>query len=157
LGAFECLRNMEQKKVMEVGGQVDETSVTLAIYGEELDPTAITKVLGCEPTSSHTKGTVRGPRGRPARAGAWLLEVRGISPKSPEELTRELISKLPKDEIIWSKISQDFDIQLRYAFHLESWNRGLDLSNEVLTTIALLGASIVFDVYCYSKTRDTQH
>ena len=45
--------------VVTVGGPVEELHVTLALYGDDLDPVEISTVLGCQPTSSHQRGETR--------------------------------------------------------------------------------------------------
>ncbi|MFN6566238.1 DUF4279 domain-containing protein [Dendronalium sp. ChiSLP03b] len=44
-----------------VGGLVGETSVCLAIYGEDLNPDEISKYLGCCPTKAYRRGDRRNP------------------------------------------------------------------------------------------------
>lgn len=58
--------------IAEVGGVVDESSATLAIYGDDLDPVDVTRLLGVEPTKSFLPGHRPGPRSPAIKHGnAW--------------------------------------------------------------------------------------
>jgi hypothetical protein len=73
--------------LLEAGGLVDETTLTLALYGEDLDPESVSQRLRCHPTAAHRKGDGASAR-RPSgfRTGAWLLTVKGRAPTGPDEL-----------------------------------------------------------------------
>jgi hypothetical protein len=129
---------------IRVGGAVDKTDVCLAVYGEDLDPADVTRVLGCEPTSAHRRGD-RMKRGTLRRTGAWLLSVRGTV--SPEEVTVALLDRLPADEEMWRDLARRYDLQLRYGLFLDRWNRGVTLSPTLVFRIARLHAVVGFDIY----------
>lgn len=133
--------------LLEVGGLPDECGVSLSIYGEDLEPDEITLLLGVVPTSSHRRGDVRGPRGWPARMGAWFLECRGKPPNGPNELTKAVLDQVPGDPERWKSIKERFDIQMRYGVHLSGWNKGFDLSRELVARVAAIGATLSFDLY----------
>jgi hypothetical protein len=126
-----------------VGGVVDETSVTLGVYGEDLDPGQVTGLLGCEPTRAHRRGDPM-KRGGARQKGAWLLSLRGRG--SPEELTVALLDRLPAEDV-WLDLAGRHDVQLRYGLFLERWNRGLDLSPTLVARISRLHAVVIFDIY----------
>jgi Domain of unknown function (DUF4279) len=44
--------------VWVAGGEVDECSVSLGFFGDDLDPDAITTILGICPTKSYRKGDI---------------------------------------------------------------------------------------------------
>ncbi|RLE21769.1 MAG: hypothetical protein DRJ65_15365 [Acidobacteria bacterium] len=139
--------------VAEAGGLVDETGVCLALYGDALDPKEITALLGNSATHSHRKGDLN-RSGRPFATGAWLFEVRGNAPESPEELTCRLLDQLPSDPKLWSQLSESHGVQLRYGLHMDEWNRGFDLSAQTVARISLLRASIGFDIYAHGPNGD---
>jgi hypothetical protein len=78
-----------------------------------------------------------------------MLEVRGEAPTSAEELVALLLSRVPRDEAVWAKLSERFDVQLRFGVHMAAWNRGFELSAAIVATIATLRAPILFDIYAY--------
>jgi hypothetical protein len=114
----------------------------------------VTELLGRPPTSSHRRGDRRGPKSPPSKGGAWFLEVRGTAPEGPEELVAKLLAQLPEEEAVWQKLSQLYEVQLRFAFHMTGWNRGFGLSAELVERVARLHAKIGFDIYAYGDDDD---
>ena len=73
-------------------------SVSLYLHGHDLDPAAVSKMLGTEPDSSHRRGERRpGKEGRQyvRKSGMWALEAR-IEPDSGElaDYIDDLLSKI---------------------------------------------------------------
>jgi hypothetical protein len=137
----------EPPKVITVGGPIDETHVTLAVYGDDLDPDAVTALFACSPTHAHRRGDRKGPRSPPARRGAWLLESRGTAPEDPESLTHTLLDKLPVGDDFWTKLHAAYDVQLRFGLFVNAWNRGFGLSAETVARVAALRLPLLFDIY----------
>jgi hypothetical protein len=137
--------------IATVGGPVDELRVTLALYGDDLDPVEIGQLLHCEPTSSHCRGDTRvGKRsGRSFvyKQGAWFLCVEGRPPRTADEITNEILARVCSDYDVWSALALRFDIQMRYGVFIHAWNRGFGLSREVVERIGRIRASLEFDIY----------
>ena len=134
----------------EAGGVVDRTHVTLGIHGEDLDPVEISSLLQCTPTSAHRRGDSRPRNQQPWPKGAWLLSVEGDAPSEPEDLLKVLLAQLPHDPSVWAELHRRFTVRLGFGLFLESWNRGFDLSPEVLQEVTRLGMSLGFDIYAGS-------
>jgi len=128
------------------GGLVDETGVSLCIYGEDLAPEEISGALGLEPTHAHRRGEARSREGT-WDAGAWIFSVRGEAPVSPEKLTLKLLSLLPEDAAVWRDLTQRFKVEIRFGIHFEGWNKGFHLSPAVIRGLANLGSEVGFDLY----------
>ena len=77
--------------------------------------------------------------------GAWFLENRGTA--APEELTNQLLDRLPADEGVWRAIAGRYKLQLRFGLFLSSRNQMLDLSPTLVTRIARIHACVIFDIY----------
>jgi hypothetical protein len=135
--------------IAEVGGDPDECGVCLAIYGEDLVPDEATELLGCKPTHSHLKGDKKGPRSPGFDRGAWILEVRGEPPDTPDVLTRKLLMMVPVNPEIWKQLQERFEIQIRYGIHMSGWNKGFGLPRDLIDSMAVLGADVEFDIYAY--------
>ena len=134
--------------VAEVGGLVDETKVTLALYGEDLDPEEITKLLGVEPTSAHRRGDTRSRGARPYPKGAWFLKLVGTPPRGPAELLEDLLERVPPASVaLWQGLRQRFDVQVRFGIFLEAWNRGFGVPARQLEQLSLIVNSFEFDIY----------
>lgn len=134
--------------VAEVGGLVDETKVTLALYGDDLEPQEVTELLGVEPTSAHRRGDVRGRGVRPYPKGAWFLELVGTPPQGPEELLGELLERLPpSSSSVWTTLRERFDVQLRFGIFLDAWNRGFGVPAGQLDQLSVMVDRFEFDIY----------
>jgi len=133
----------------EVGGLVDESSVTVCVYGDDLEPTQITERLRCEPTSARRRGERRGPEGPPASTGVWLFNERGIAPTGPEQVIRRALMRLTSDLAVWEALAQQYSLRLNIAAHFSGWNKGFELSGEVVALIAARGLSMGCDLYAY--------
>ena len=143
---------------MEVGGPVDEARVTLALYGESLDPEEVSRRLGCAPTSAFRKGETRRPSGREGRPmphGGWFLTVEGKAPVGVDELTSLLLNRFPKDEQFWNELCREYRVQIRVAVHTGGWNRGFELMPTTTKLVALTGATLGFDLYFYGDESDS--
>jgi hypothetical protein len=134
----------------EVGGDVDEVHVTLVFHGDDLDPDEISRLLGCSPTSSHSKGEPRpglSAKAGPWPAGAWLLTVEGNAPQTTSEVLTDLLRKLPDDETLWLELSKRWRVSIWLGLFLTQWNRGFELEAPLLERVARMHASLSFDIY----------
>jgi hypothetical protein len=133
--------------ICEVGGLPDETGVALCVYGTDLDPDEVTRLLGCGPTRAGRRGDPTGERSS-RKHGVWILEVRGEG-EDVEALTRRLLDRLPANPDIWSQLCARFDAKLNYGIHLEAWNRGFELSRDLVQRFGQLGLRVGFDIYAH--------
>jgi hypothetical protein len=133
--------------VSEVGGTVDEFRVTLAIYGDELDPAAITLLFGKQPTGSHRRGERKTPGSPPFPSGAWLLTHEAIAPITPDAAVTALLTSLPQDGAFWLGLQSQYTVQLRIGVHTAGWNRGFGFAASTAALIANTRASVEFDLY----------
>lgn len=129
-------------------GGVDSTSVTLRFFGDALDPAEVSRQLGAEPTLSRRKGDViTGQEGRVAETGSWLLSSERQS-KSPLELQiAALFGRLTSDLSVWKQLSATYYADLFCGLWSEAFNRGTELSPEILRMIAERGLRLGLDVY----------
>jgi hypothetical protein len=135
-------------ETVTVGGTVDETRISLALYGTELEPADITRVLKVEPSSSRRRGDARPSKSAvPYKTGAWFLSAESRAPDGPESLIASVLDRLPSDETLWVELAARYEIQLRIAVFLEAFNRGFDLSPEMIARISRVRAVVVFDIY----------
>jgi hypothetical protein len=131
----------------EAGGMVDACQVTLALYAEDLDPDAVTRMLGAQPTHAHRRGERRSERSPPHKQGAWLLTVKGTAPTGPDELMHLLFERLPAEREFWKQLCDSYTVKISVGVFQEEWNRGFDLRAETVALLARTGAAIDFDLY----------
>lgn len=128
--------------------ELDEVGVTLCIYGETLVPSEVTAALGCEPTRSHVKGEVPGPRSPPRPTGAWFLEVRSFEPIDLDAMFQELFARLPQEQAVWQSLAAQFKLRIHLDAHTKD---GCDLllSPRTMQLIAARHAEVFLDFYAY--------
>ena len=126
----------------------DEVAVALCIYGAELDPIQITKLLGVEPTHSHKRGERETLRRPPWEKGAWILEVRRFEPIDPDSMFNELLAGLPTDEEVWSTLAASCQLRVDFALHTDA-GATFELAPEVVQRISRLRASFQIYIQAY--------
>ena len=133
----------------EVGGLVEKTKVTFSIYGDDLDPLEITRIIRREPTRAHRRGEPSpGSEGkRHHKSGAWLLTVEVKEPEGPEAATEKLLDLLPSDEGLWQRLSKQYDLRVSYGIFFSGVNKGFGLSADLQRRLAKYHASLEFDLY----------
>jgi len=139
----------EPEVLLEVGGPVDELSVTLAIYGEDLEPLEIEKILDVTPTSAHRRGD-RKPRGPEFKEGAYVVAVRATSPEEVGRVLDDLLGQVPDSDGVWETLGTRYRVQVRFAAHIGSWNRGFGISAAQVRRLARMKAELEFDIYAYT-------
>jgi hypothetical protein len=147
------------KTVYLTGGEVDKTSVSLRFSSDTLDPDEISNLLDCRPTHSYRKGDVLPDRyGRIAKksevaqTGMWRLRGKKTDKISLENQIFELFSRLSDDLEIWRKLTSQYHSDLFCGLFMESWNRGIDFSPELMAQISARGLTLSLDIY-YVETR----
>ncbi len=135
--------------VWVVGGEVDECSVSLRFFGEDLDPDEVTQVLGITPTGSYRKGDVyRGKRTDITRStGSWRYSIKKRAGVSLEEQINHLLDQLPSDLEVWGRLTEKFKADLFCGLWLKQWNRGLELTPKTLQRMGEKGLILSLDIY----------
>ena len=149
------LRLPPEKPVGEVlatiGGGVDETSVSLRFFGDDLDPNELSRLLGSKPTLSGRKGDIRRTKVYDyiEKRGKWILslEHRHSSQATLEEIINEIFDQLTDELSVWKLLHEKYKGDLFCGLWLEEWNRGFGLSSSVTRRIAERYLSIDFDIY----------
>jgi Domain of unknown function (DUF4279) len=136
--------------VWVAGGEVDETSVSLSFFGDDLDPNVITKMLGICPTKSYRKGDIfRGKTfDRIQTIGSWRYHhTRRCANVNLEDQLNSLFDLLPADLEMWRELTTKFQSDLFCGLWLKRYNRELNLSPKILMRIAERGLRIGLDIY----------
>src|SRR5690606_28285796 len=119
----------------DVGGLVDESSATLCVYGDDLEPAELSALLGVEPSRSFRRGHRQTPDSRPAGHGAWFLRVEGTAPFGPNEHLGELLRRLPANPVVWSELRARYQVRISIGIHFDAWNRGFALDAATLAQV----------------------
>ena len=142
----------ELQHICEIGGEFDETSVTLSVYSENLDRDEVTQLLGVQPTKAwnpgerHPIGNGRSGKTRIVEWGKWWLTIdQNRNPVEPK--IRKLLQQCTSDLDTWHKLASKYDIWLTIAAHLDNWNRELDLAPDILQLLSERRLKLKVDVY----------
>ncbi len=140
----------DSKEVLTLGGKPEESTVSLRIFGDDLDPDELTQLLNCQPTKAYRKGhvvtTTMSPR--TVRTGQWFLSVEKNRLQTLEEQIAELFEKLPDDLEIWKKVNKRFHASIYCGAWLKGWNRDVWFSAELLKKMADRELLIGLAIYC---------
>ena len=136
------------QQCISIGGPIDDASASLNIYGENLEPEEITRMLGLSPTHSHRRGERRRPDGPQFSTGAWLHRVDSdVAPDAPDRALGSLLDRLPSDRSLWIGITQRYEVRIFFRIGFEGWNKGFTLSAHNIQRTADLGVRLDFDLY----------
>ena len=132
-------------------GIIDHSMVTLRIFGDDLIPDNITKLLGSTPTDSCIKdqeiiGKATGSIRR-AKTGSWKIRANPRKPENIESQIFEIIDNLTNDLSTWSSLSSKYKIDLFCGVFLKTSNDGLVLSAEALLALGQRGITLGLDIY----------
>lgn len=151
------VRDQAPEGTVWFGGPVDETRLSLRVFGESLDPETITSLLGHSPTTAEKKGHKRISKSGHesiAKRGSWRLEAPRSDEGSLESQIEWILSRLTDDLDLWKRVTEAYKVDLFCGLFLKSINRGLTLSPETLFAIGQRGIQIGFDIYCEEETSD---
>jgi len=136
-------------KMVRFGGPVEESCVSLRLFGETLDPEMVTQLLGCKPTEAHRKGDIIPDKRyhRVANNGSWRLHSTLPRSADLEEQVRALLSHVTSDLAIWQRLNGEFAVDLFCGVFLKDCNRGFSLSPAVMHLLSERCIEIGFDIY----------
>ena len=126
----------------------DEVAIALCIYGVDLDPQALSSLLGVEPTHSHRRGDRKSLRSPPCDNGAWIREVRRFEPIDPDGMLEEVLRGMPSDPAVWRRLAERFELRIDFALHTDVGGAFV-LSSSSVQRIASLGSAFQIYVQAY--------
>jgi hypothetical protein len=130
---------------------LNRTAASLRIFGDHLNPSELTRLLGCEPTDSKSKGqeTVGKSTGqvRIAKTGSWHLDASRRAPGDLDGQIGEILSRLPQDLQVWKELNRRFKVDLFCGLFLESETGGSQISATVLAALGDRGIELNLDIY----------
>jgi Domain of unknown function (DUF4279) len=131
-------------------GQFNHSAATLRLFGETLDPSEVTILLGCQPSVAKRMGEVTrdlSGRERIAKYGQWRLEAVAAKPGDIESQIRDLLNQVSDDMEVWKRLSENFDIDIFCGLFMQTANDGLSLSPELMLMLGQRGIALSLDVY----------
>lgn len=143
--------------VWVAGGGVDECSVSLRFFGDDLNPDFITKNLDISPTISYRKGDIfRGKTyDRIQTTGSWHYRVSRCADLELEELIDRLFDLLTPDLEVWNELTTKFYADLFCGLWLKRSNGSIDFSPALMMRIAERGLRLDLDIYFEDNEKTT--
>lgn len=130
--------------------QINETSVSLRFFGDDLEPDQVSLALGCVPDSGWRRGDTRnlkGDRKLVVRTGTWIKSIGGKRPGDLDAQIRELLSACTDDVEIWRSLTSSFRADVFCGLFLNEPNEGGQIAAQTLLTLGLRGLDLSFDIY----------
>lgn len=145
--------NFHSENLIHVGGPAHAVSVGLRVFGDDLLPDEITKLLGSNPTFAHKKGDVilNAGQQRIATTGSWLLTRKRVANGDLEQEIKAILDLLTDDHQVWAELTSRFQVDLFCGvfFEAENSNGGFSLSPDVTKALAERNLRISFDLYWF--------
>ncbi len=131
--------------------RLDRTVVSIRIFGDDLDPDQVTRLLGAAPTASARKGDAGSPsssdRRAVARTGSWRLTSAERSPGDLSGHLRELFSKTTDDLAIWRDLSRRYSCDVFCGLFMGQGHEGEELDAELMAMLGARGLRLALDIY----------
>ncbi|MGC1305574.1 MAG: DUF4279 domain-containing protein [Caulobacteraceae bacterium] len=126
------------------------TVAMLRILGDDLDPDAVSRLLGARPTAGARKGDVRlSASGREvvARSGSWRLRAEDHSPGDLSTQIRDLLTKLTDNLAVWRELSRRYRCDIFCGLFMSESNEGGTLEPDVLSMLGDRGLPLGLDIH----------
>jgi hypothetical protein len=131
-------------------GILRRSAASLRVFGDELQPVEISRMLGCEPTQAREKGqVVQYPSGRQRTftCGSWLFTAERAEPADLDGQIRWLIGQMTDDLEVWKTLTASYDIDMFCGAFMQSGNDGLSISSATMLALGLRGIELDLDIY----------
>lgn len=141
--------------------QVQRSAASLRIFGDDLVPDEITRLLGVTPTKAHVKGEkiVGKKTGLViiAKSGSWFFKVQPREPEDIDGQIHEIFSKMTDDLAVWRRVTDKYPTDLFCGFFLKVSNEGLTISAQSLAALGNRGIKMNLDIYSGNEGADGEN
>lgn len=137
---------------------ISRSTISIRLFGSELNPEKITRLLGCEPSSAAKTGEKiikRNGQERIVKKGFWSLTYGESDEVILEEKIELLFGKLNTNLDSWREVTRNLDTaDIFCGLFIDNWNEGFTLSQSILKKISDRNLEIGFDIYSPTDTWD---
>jgi hypothetical protein len=131
-------------------GLLQQTKASLRIFGDDLNPDELTRLLCCNPTDCQSKGDeIVGKSGRTriAASGRWSLKAPVQQPGNLNAQIAWLMSAVNSDIEVWKSIAARYKVDLFCGLFMDHWNDGESISCESLSALGARHIQLDLDIY----------
>jgi hypothetical protein len=132
---------------------LSKTSASLRLFGDDLNPHEVTRLLGKEPSAAERRGDVR-PSGHIVRRGRWSVKVARCVPGDLDGQIAGLLAGTTEDLAVWQRLTSAYDADIFCGLFLEEGNEGISLSPQTLRLLGERGIKLDFDIYAPDAQAD---
>ena len=137
---------------------ISRSTISIRLFGSELNPERITQLLGCEPSSAAKTGEKiieRNGQERIVKKGFWHLTYGESDEVILEEKIELLFGKLTTNLDSWREVTRNLDTaDIFCGLFIDNWSEGFTLSQSILKKISDRNLEIGFDIYSPTDTWD---
>jgi Domain of unknown function (DUF4279) len=133
---------------------IAKSTATLRVFGDDLEPESVTRLLGTEPTDQYRKGETRttsGGRQYTRKYGMWRLGCEDCAPEALDEQIAEILNGLTDDLLVWQSVTSKYTVDIFCGVFMNESNEGFCLSPITLAALGARRIEIQFDVYASTK------
>ena len=130
---------------------VDRSTVSIRFKGEGLDPSELSKRLEFSPSEEAAKPIVKIKR---ENYTVWSVGYREIDSGDLGRKIGIMLNWFTNDITIWKEISGKYKGDILCGLFLDGWNRGFELSPELLKKVSDRNLFISFDLYSPTDSWD---
>ncbi|MGB3502934.1 MAG: DUF4279 domain-containing protein [Mesorhizobium sp.] len=124
------------------------TCATLRLFGDDLEPGEITRLLGCQPSAGERRGEAKGPRrDNMARTGGWRLSSEREDGDQLSRQIRDILSRTSGDAALWDSLRGRYRIDMFCGVWLDEAGQGLAINPMVLSELGMRGIPLELDIY----------
>ncbi len=124
------------------------SALGLRIFGNDLDPGEISRLLGALPSSSYRKGERFSTGGRLIRkTNAWIRDATDRRPDDLNSQIAEILDPLCQDLGVWAHLQARFQLDLFAGLFMEEGYPGFTLSANAISLMAARGLQLRACVY----------
>ena len=130
---------------------IDRSTASLRFIGEGLDPNELSKRLEFFPSEEAANPIVKTKK---ENITVWSVGYRESDPSELEKKIENLLNWFTKDMNVWKDISGKYRGEVFCGLFLDGWNRGFELSTELLRKLSDRNLFIGFDIFSPTDTWD---
>ena len=142
----------DEPAVRSIAGmaQLSRAVIALRVWGDDLVPDEVTRLLGAAPSMAYARGdeisSRHGSTGV-ARSGFWSFSGPESEPADIDAQVTELLEHLTSDLEVWQGLAKRFHIDLFCGWFLKHLNEGTSISAVTLMNIAQRSILLDLDIY----------
>ncbi|MER8365193.1 DUF4279 domain-containing protein [Mesorhizobium sp. M0991] len=131
--------------------EIAQSSAGLRLFGDDLDPVELSRLLGGKPTYAIKKGDLHTyPPNRPpriARTGSWRLSSEYDKGDQLDRQIVDILKALTLDLAVWADLARRFKVDMFCGVWLDEENQGLGLAPGTLQMLGDRGIELNLDIY----------